>query len=715
MDDSYLNVQSVTTRGVTTRDIAVISPADTHYDLSAASGAYQSVLAYGARPNSGEDDTANFHAALANNNYVTVPTGSYYISELVVPNDRTLVGSGNKTVLFCSGDTCVRLGIAARLCDLDVYYTGDNHTTSVGIVMQWSNMDRVNIPDGVSPATGVQIANTSTVTNSYIAGKVRAVAIGPGGTDSAISDCHIVTHGSGIFNEAHGVKLSDLAIVTTQGQGDAVDMNHTTRGNMTNISVTGGSGRVANVGAASHALRDGTLVLTGLPVCADDFVANAAGVHPGHLYRSASGVVRVHQEPMGGGGVVTPQDFGAVGDGVTDDTAAMNAALAHAIAHKQRFHLPHGHYFLSAADFATVTAPNDFRMTGEGSGSHLHFHQDTDVGYKVLFNLVHNDIEFKDFKVQWQVDAYTNNAHGPMVFNVGTSQNVHFHNLTFDMGVHAHQGARSHFSAIWVLHSFGASVATDFVIRGCRFVNNGWGFLKSNESTSVQHNWLFDGNSFEDVYSPQLTFNTPSGEITNFRVVNNNFKNMLAATIGASGYTHFGGVAGSATSRNFVFSNNTFSGSGEGLHFEEGVQNVVISGNVFDGVLVAVEMLDNAVGGTRLTPSKFTITGNTMSGTRQPGSRGVWVIWDSSGQAGGADIVVANNVIFGQERGISIDRKLPNRVMLCNNYIGECETGVLFPGNIPVSATGNVFYDCAQSIVHNGDSQPFFQKNYLVS
>ena len=63
----------------------------------------------------------------------------------------------------------------------------------------------------------------------------------------------------------------------------------------------------------------------------------------------------------------TVQDFGAKGDGITDDTAAFNAAAALGIAVR----VPQvGSYYLLAG---TVALASGTRFLGEGDGSRLHF------------------------------------------------------------------------------------------------------------------------------------------------------------------------------------------------------------------------------------------------------------------------------------------------------------------------------------------------------
>src|SRR3546814_20508133 len=70
------------------------------------------------------------------------------------------------------------------------------------------------------------------------------------------------------------------------------------------------------------------------------------------------------------------KDFGAVGDGVTDDTAAIHAAVTAAlIAGKKRLRVPSGNY-LNSGILATLTY-SDWEIIGNGK-THTRLTQSTD-------------------------------------------------------------------------------------------------------------------------------------------------------------------------------------------------------------------------------------------------------------------------------------------------------------------------------------------------
>lgn len=72
------------------------------------------------------------------------------------------------------------------------------------------------------------------------------------------------------------------------------------------------------------------------------------------------------QTALTNSGIVNVLDYGATGDGVTDDTTGFQAALTAAVAASESLYVPTGTYLLSAQ--LTVSSANPTRIEGAGSG-----------------------------------------------------------------------------------------------------------------------------------------------------------------------------------------------------------------------------------------------------------------------------------------------------------------------------------------------------------
>ncbi len=67
--------------------------------------------------------------------------------------------------------------------------------------------------------------------------------------------------------------------------------------------------------------------------------------------------------------MVTPYHFGAIGDGVTDDSTAVSNAIAYALSTDRGLYVPAGNYKINTLVSATLGTSQDFVMWGEGRKS----------------------------------------------------------------------------------------------------------------------------------------------------------------------------------------------------------------------------------------------------------------------------------------------------------------------------------------------------------
>jgi hypothetical protein len=386
--------------------------------------------------------------------------------------------------------------------------------------------------------------------------------------------------------------------------------------------------------------------------------------------------------------------YGAVGDGVTDDTAAFNAAFV-ATQTLGVMYIPAGVYNITAETFTqNVSLPSNFTLYGDGKGTTLlNFTATTNATFFYIFSIANDHITIRDFSLTW--NGTINSSFGPIFSTFSTCDNITMDGLGIDMGVFNNGGSRSWFSAVWNMGE-GVVTSTNVSIKNCDVKNNVWGFLKSNTNISTQRKWTFSNNLFQNFFSPQLTFNTPSGVMSDVKVIGNTFDTSFAALTSSSGFNHSGGVAGGDESYNFIFDSNQFVGQGTGLHFEEGAELIVISNNNFRMSDEAVEMLDNDIGGVRHIPQKFVICGNTMeqSGTPEASARGIQMIFDVSGFGAGRTVVITDNVISGYERGISLSETLGMEFVISNNIITSCDFGIYVVGPVGDTVSNNLIKDC---------------------
>lgn len=296
--------------------------------------------------------------------------------------------------------------------------------------------------------------------------------------------------------------------------------------------------------------------------------------------------------------VVNVLDYGAAGDGATDDTGSFNTALALGKA----VIVPEGTYKITG----TLAMASGARLLGFGRGSILAFSSFPDNDSLITFAGTNAVEDLKITVTDPGTGTYT-----LMFVWATTCSDVVIRNNYLDMGVTESGGSLNIAGQLFSIPESGTQ--NNVLIENNYFTNFKFGILKTNTSTASNSNWIFRGNTFETFHSPAVTMNTPNGSCFNFQVTGNIFNNQNGPDSGNFG--HCGGVAGSSTTNNVVFADNTISNAADGFHFEEGVQSVSITGNNIRVTANALELVDNYIGGTRLAPSGFTITGNTLVNT----------------------------------------------------------------------------------------------------
>ena len=187
-------------------------------------------------------------------------------------------------------------------------------------------------------------------------------------------------------------------------------------------------------------------------------------------------------------GIISVKDFGAKGDGVSDDTAAIQAAVNSASLTGLNVIFPSGTYNISS----TIIVKPNADLPEEGSGSSLHFSQSNPVGLFSDSQAVLKATASMTIMVKYTFDA-TDSDIAPFYSRI---ENMSFDGnsvatdcLYMDYSMHMHvEGCRFWNYTGAGIRNFGYGVAQYFnnVFRGSKGI-----FIERGGDTLVEHNDFF--------------------------------------------------------------------------------------------------------------------------------------------------------------------------------------------------------------------------------
>ncbi|NCA93768.1 MAG: hypothetical protein EOM84_01175 [Sphingobacteriia bacterium] len=394
-------------------------------------------------------------------------------------------------------------------------------------------------------------------------------------------------------------------------------------------------------------------------------------------------------------------DFGAIGNGLADDTIAIQTALDTAGINSTTVFLPKGIYRVS-----NLNVPSNVIVQGEGqnstiikllnsaTGNCLSVSDSNNVIIRDLQldgNRVNNSTNGDSADSNWngiwvngatdiiieRVYSRSNGYHGIIMVNVSRIRvidchfedngyrPIHGHAGVYDVIIRgcqvaengkgfANQGATP-YDGIFFFDNVRRLVLSDNVIRGVTGSNPAIevGGIKTG-TTGSSHitikNNIIDGNSISDGYGISLT----GPELTDVIISGNVFTNILRGILAVDNY-------GVTTGMRFSITGNTFENCTSGILFYGGISKSIINGNVFDmetrGFGIKVKNL-----------SQSTISGNTFTnaGTWTPSVGNDCIILEGTS----VHNVITGNLFHNDSVGHCANYGVNENSATCNyNYI----------------------------------------------
>jgi hypothetical protein len=389
------------------------------------------------------------------------------------------------------------------------------------------------------------------------------------------------------------------------------------------------------------------------------------------------------------GAYTSVKDCGAIGDGSTDDTAAINRAVTLATAASRHLHFPQGTYKVTGASLAVgagaIAIPSNFLITGDGPLS-------------VIKIVGQEDVEWNAFKIE---DA---------------SSNIVFEALTF-------QGDNTPFE--YVLNNQSAAIdirlsaSTDIIVRNCIFKNL-WGFSVhdrgGNKRIHAINNWFIECanglniNSHYSVQSGNVFYKSEGIEAAGSHTLisNNSFYQPQGVGISVGGNTG----AGAKVTGIVVSGNSIVESTACGIVLADGLEGAAIVGNTMRkntelGLTVSTSV--NPVRRCQFVGNSFFSNGATGIGSvgMDLGSTGSHVIIGNT---------FVNESISGYDQKYGLIVRCPTNIVAGNHFNGSLHD-VSFNG---ASATGsqvfgNVYANGTEEFVNGGVAGNFTTKGKALA
>jgi hypothetical protein len=428
--------------------------------------------------------------------------------------------------------------------------------------------------------------------------------------------------------------------------------------------------------------------------------------------------------------VFNVRDLGAVGDGRTDDTGAIQAALDLAAASGGgTVLLPAGTYLVSPTGSRWLRVGSHTTVQGDGPTATVVRVRDAAGDYATVFGqaspaVLVQDVRFAGFRVDQNP---ARNVTADVRAGVAARAQNAIYLTTFD-GVTVEGVAVDPAAGVNTL-TFNGVTARGAAIRGCRirFVK-GRSLAPGGYDNSAVYihgeRFVVSGNRFENGSSPADAVSAieihggPGGVVSG-----NQISGYLAGVLVVSE----GATEPALASNDFAITGNAISGAAAGIQLwgltGRALRNVTVAGNVIsiaNGSLAASSYVGIALqnegvsGQVQGDHDGVVITGNTITMDRE--DRGGYAFADSAGilatpQGNVRNLVVANNVIRdAPSQGLRVESKVgsvsgfvarDNVIVDAGNNpsAGPYRVGMLFAGAFKGSQVrGNVLVDTGPAL-----------------
>lgn len=266
---------------------------------------------------------------------------------------------------------------------------------------------------------------------------------------------------------------------------------------------------------------------------------------------------------------VSVKDFGAVGDGITNDTAAIQAAIN--ASYNKTLLIPYGTYLVTGD---TLAAAGSIRMMGD-AGAVLKLKTSANSDYLLSLNSAADDFVFDN--ITFDVNQPTSDAWTNTLVQISAASRVRFIGCKFiNSASSAFGGTANNGYGIYLLGAY-----DNICVEDCYFERHKYGVI--TEPSSTGKDITVRNSSFFEMAGDGVEINVPTGSCDNVLVDGCTFRSLGSNSTARGFGVGASGAVGSTITDLMVTNSSFYACDNQAIHVEDGCKRVVLSHNYIQG------------------------------------------------------------------------------------------------------------------------------------
>lgn len=472
------------------------------------------------------------------------------------------------------------------------------------------------------------------------------------------------------------VKISQLPAATTPLAG--TELVPIVQGGVTKQVAIGGTIPASQIINTPSGTLAATTVQAAINEIVSDNAASSGSSLVGFLQSGTGAVATTVQTKLRES--VSVKDFGAVGDGVADDTAAIQAAIT--AASGKTLYVPYGTYKVTGD---TLFAAASVSIVGDPGAI---FKLASSLNSDYIINLTSAGDDFTFDGITFDINQPTADAWTNIAVQITAASRVRFTGCKFINSASSAFGAVNNGYAIYLLGAY------DTVrVESCYFERVRYGII--TEPSSAGSDVLVVNSEFFEVAGDGVEINVPTGSCSNITVDACTFRSLGSNNVGRGFGVGASGGVGTTLSNIKVIDSSFYSCDNQGIHIEDGCKSVKLMGNYISacGTAAATSFgsgiyIAAGAASTRAI-SDVTVDGNTVIGA-SGSDYGIF----AAGTYAVSGLNIINNTVDGVGSGLGIVvNSVNSQASLINNKVKNSNGVGIRYNALSGLITGNFCWD----------------------